>query len=171
MRLLKQAAIAAALFLVTLAGLWPAVAFAQDLAAGTVTVVEPTFTQELLTAVLPAVGVLISAVLLYLANLLKKNTGINIEAKHRDALQSALMNGILFALQRGGWVPGQPTDGVLAAARAYVESSVPDALTKFGIDTATATGRAALDRLLVPKLPLPPGTVMPNGDKLIGRVG
>jgi len=147
----------------------PIAAFAQEVAAGAVIVTEPTFVQQLLTAVLPAVGVVISAVLLYGASLLQKNTGINIEAKHRDALQSALMNGVLFALQRSGWLPGQATDKVIAAARTYVESSVPDALKQFGIDTATAAGKAALDRLLIPKLPVPPGTVMPNGDTLVGK--
>ena len=170
MRLLKQAAIVAALIFVTLGALFPAVAFAQELAAGAIVVTEPTFMQQLLTAILPAVGVLISAILLYGAAVLKQKTGIDIEAKHREALQSALMNGILFALQRAGWVQGQPVDGLLAQARSYVESSVPDALKQFGIDAATSAGRAQLDRLLTPKLPVPPGTVMPNGDVLIGRV-
>ena len=173
MRLLKQAAIFAALIfgLVLMASaIWPAAAFAQDIASGAIVVTEPTIMQQLLTAVLPAIGVLISALLLWLAAMLKQKTGIDIEAKHRDALQSALMNGVLFALQRAGWVQGQPTDALLSVARGYVESSVPDALKQFGIDAATDVGRATLDRLLTPKLPVPVGTVMPSGDKLVGRV-
>lgn len=169
MRLLKQAAMFAALMFLAVPAMLPVAAFAQEIAAGAIVITEPTFVQELLTAVLPALGVVISAILLYGASLLQKNTGINIEAKHRDALQSALLNGILFAMQRAGWLPGQPTDKLLASARGYVESSVPDALKQFGIDAATDVGKAALDRLLTPKLPVPAGTVMPNGDVLIGR--
>ena len=169
MRLLKQAAMLAALVVLAVPAFWPVAAIAQELAAGTATARDATFLQELLVAILPALGVVISAILLWGASVLQKNTGINIEAKHRDALQSALMNGILFALQKSGWMPGQPTGQLLSTARSYVESSVPDALTKFGIDTATDVGRATLDRLLTPKLPLPTGTVMPNGDKLVGR--
>lgn len=170
MRLLKQAAIVAALLFAAVPALWPVAAFAQALAADTIVITEPNFVKQLLTAILPAIGVLISAILLYGAAVLKQKTGIDIEAKHREALQSALMNGILFALQRAGWVQGQPVDGLLAQARSYVESSVPEALKQFGIDAATSAGRAQLDRLLTPKLPVPPGTVMPNGDVLVGRV-
>ncbi|WEK04580.1 MAG: hypothetical protein P0Y65_20790 [Candidatus Devosia phytovorans] len=165
MRTIIRAAIAAAFFI----ALWPVAAFAQAAYADPVILTEQTFTQQLITAVLPALGLVITAVLTWAANQLRKRTGIDIEARHREALQSALMNGILFALQRAGWTAGQPTDPLLNAARGYVEHSVPDALAKFGIDTATATGRAMLDRLLTPHLPLPAGTVMPNGDKLVGR--
>lgn len=167
MRLLKQAAMLAALILGF--GIFGALLTVPVFAQEAVTIVEPTFTQELLTAILPALGLVITALLGWLASEFHKRTGINVEARHREALQSALMNGILFALQRSGWVPGQPTNTVLATARSYVESSVPDALKQFGIDTATDIGRATLDRLLTPKLPVPPGTVLPNGDKLVGR--
>lgn len=170
MRMIRQVALVAALLLATGLGLWPALAFAQEVAGGAVIVTEPTFLQQLVTAILPAVGVLISAVLLYAAALLKQKTGIDIEARHREALQSALMNGVLYALQKAGWVSGQAvTPSILSTAREYVESSVPEALQKFRIDPATAAGKAALDRLLTPKLPVPPGTVMPNGDVLVGR--
>jgi hypothetical protein len=169
MRLFKQAAIFAALIFVAVPALWPVAAFAQEMAAGAIIVAEPTFLQQLLTATLPAIGVLISAVLLYGAALLKQKTGIDIEAQHRDALQSALMNGVLYAMQKAGWVQGQPTDRLLSMARGYVEGSVPDALKKLGIDTATSAGKAALDRLLTPKLPVPAGTVLPNCGKIIGH--
>lgn len=168
MRLLKLAATAAALFLLAVPMLQPTVAFALE-ATQAVVPAEASVLQQLLVAIVPAIGVLISAVVLYGANLLKKNTGINIEAKHRDALQSALMNAVLYAIQRTNWVPEAPTDNLLASARGYVESSVPDALKQFGIDVGTEMGMAQLDRLLTPKLPIPAGTVMPNGDKLVGR--
>lgn len=172
MRLLKQAALFAVLFIGLAFGiisLAPIAVFAQDVLA--VPADGPTFLQQIVAAVLPALGVLISAILLYGASLLKAKTGIDIEARHREALQSALMNGILFALQRAGWVAGDKiTPAIMTTARSYVESSVPDALKQFGIDPITDTGKAVLDRLLTPKLPVPPGTVMPNGDTLVGRV-
>lgn len=169
MRLLKQAAIVAALMFVAVPAFWPVTAFAQAVATDPVVVTQPAFLSELLLALVPILGLVITTLVGIGLAFLKQKTGIDIEAKHREALQSALMNGILFALQRAGWVQGQPTERLLAAARGYVESSVPEALAKFGIDAATAEGRAQLDRLLTPKLPLPPGTVMPNGDTLIGR--
>lgn len=169
MRLLKQAAIFAALMFVAVPAFWPVAAFAQEVATNPVVVTQPTFLSELLVALVPILGLVITTLIGIGLAFLKQKTGIDMQAQHRAALQSALLNGILFAIQRAGWVQGQPTERLLAAARGYVEQSVPDALTKFGIDTATDVGRATLDRLLTPKLPVPPGTVMPNGDVLIGR--
>ncbi|NGP19284.1 hypothetical protein [Devosia aurantiaca] len=169
MRLLKQAAIFAALMFVAVPAFSPAAAFAQVVATDAVVVTHPTFLSELIVALVPIFGLVITTLIGIGLAFLKQKTGIDVEAQHRIALQSALMNGMLFAIQRMGWVPGQPTDRLLAAARSYVEQSVPDALAKFGIDAATDVGRATLDRLLTPKLPVPPGTVMPNGDVLIGR--
>lgn len=169
MRLLKQAAIFAALMFVAVPAFWPVAAFAQAVATDAIVITEPTFVQQLVLVSVPLIGLVISAMLALGFAVLKQKTGIDVEARHREALQSALMNGVLFALQRAGWVQGQPTDKLLTAARSYVESSVPDALKQFGIDAATQAGRATLDRLLTPKLPVPPGTVMPNGDVLIGR--
>lgn len=169
MRLFKQAAFAAALMFVAVPVLWPVAAFAQEAAAGTIVVAQPGFLSQLLVAAGPALGLVISALLAFAANELRKRTGIEVEAKHREALQSALLNGVLYALQKAGWVQGEPTDRLLPMARGYVQGSVPDALKKFGIDVATSAGQAALDRLLTPKLPVPAGTVMPNGDRLVGR--
>jgi hypothetical protein len=175
MRLLKQAVMIAAVMFLALIGFGPAIAFAQDVAGGVIVTGESTFLQQLVAALLPALGVILTALAGWAATELHRRTGITIEAGHRQALQSALLNGILFALQRAGWVQGQPLSSsilpdLLPSARNYVESSVPDALKKFGIDTGTAAGKAALDRLLTPKLPIAVGTVMPNGDTLVGRL-
>lgn len=170
MRLLKQAALAAALFLAI--ALFGAIittpVFAQDTVA--VTVTEPTLVQQVVTALLGLVGIIVTALVTWVANIIRQRFNIEIEAKHRDALQSALTNGILWAIQKAGWTTGDAvTPNILAQARSYVEASVPGALTHFGIDAATGIGKATLDRLLTPHLPLPAGTVMPNGDTLIGR--
>lgn len=166
MRLLKQAALIAVLMF-GLAGaavaLAPIAAFAQEAANSLAP--EASFAQQLIAAVLPALGLVITAVLTWAANELRRRTGIEIEARHRDALQSALMNGVLFALQKSGWVAGQPIPaGILPIARSYVESSVPDALRQFGIDPSNGAGQALLDRLLTPKLSVAAGTISHDGD-------
>ena len=128
-------------------------------------ITEPTFVQQIVLALVPVIGLVITT----LIALLKQKTGIDIEARHREALQSALLNGVLYALQKAGWVQGDDTAKLLPLARGYVLGSVPDALKSFGIDAATSVGQAALDRLLTPNLPVPAGTIMPNGDKLVGK--
>lgn len=54
--------------------------------------------------------------------------GLDIEATHREALQSALANAALLALAKGGLKPSA------GAAIDYVRASVPDAVKKFGLD-------------------------------------
>lgn len=164
MRLFIQAALAAALFTV----LMPLAAFAQAVGADPIIISEPTFVQQIVLALVPVIGLVISTLIGIGLAMLKQRTGIDIEARHREALQSALLNGVLYALQKAGWMQGDDTAKLLPLARGYVLGSVPDALKSFGIDAATSVGQAALDRLLTPKLPVPAGTVMPNGDKLVG---
>lgn len=165
MRLFIQAALAAVLFTVLI----PLAAFAQAVGADPTIITEPTFVQQIVLALVPVIGLVITTLIGIGLALLKQKTGIDIEARHREALQSALLNGILYAMQKAKWVPGQPVDNLLGLARGYVELSVPDALAKFGIDNGNALGRATLDRLLTPNLPVPAGTIMPNGDKLVGK--
>ncbi|MCW5722852.1 MAG: hypothetical protein KIS86_17100 [Devosia sp.] len=162
MRLLKQAALAAALFFLTL----PAMVMAQE---AVIVSAEPTIVQQLIGMTLPALGLIITALLTWAANELHKRTGIDIEARHRDALQSALLNGVRFALQKAGWLPNTPLPAdLIAKASSYVGSSVPDALQHFNIDPASRTGQAMLERLITPHLPIP-GFERPNGDVLIGK--
>lgn len=152
MRLLKQAAGFAALILslsllVMATVATPAIALEATPA--------PSFVQELTQALVPAFGLVVTALVGWAVAMLKAKTGIDIEARHREALQSALTNGALLAMRKAGWLPGQPVgQEVLGIGRAYVESSVPDALKRFGIDPGSANGKATLDRLLLPHLPL-----------------
>lgn len=156
MRLSKFAAIGAALMFLAIPMLAPVVALAQEVAAVTQTVAsEPTVFHQVLVVALPLLFTAIAAVsaLAYLE--IKKRTGIEVDAKTREALQSALENGIRWALQRAGWLPDQPVpSNALSAAVTYVENSVPDALKHFDIDPKTAAGKAMVERLLVPHLPI-----------------
>jgi hypothetical protein len=66
--------------------------------------------------------------------------GIEVEAKHREALQSALRNAALVtvqkALERG--VDGNLTsiEAIKGPALDYIRNSVPDAVKKFKLDDA-----------------------------------
>lgn len=119
--------------------------------------------EELLTGpvlehvVLPLATVVITALIGWIASLVRKWTGIEVEAKRRQALQSALMNGVRYAIQQlstGGKIVDLSSDEwrerLIEESMDYIESSVPDALEYFHV-----WGRDALRRLVLPKIPLP----------------
>lgn len=100
------------------------------------------FLTELYAAVLP---LLLSVIAAWLARALvaaaaeaKRRWGIEIEARHRDALHSALMSGIRAALGRG--LRGEDA---IAAAITYAGQSVPDALDRLQPDAAVMADLAA----------------------------
>jgi len=82
---------------------------------------------NLYTAILPTLLQVIASVLglllIWVTGTLKTRWGIEIEARHREALHSAIMSGILSALTKG--LSG--TDAVTDAL-AYARKSVPDAI-------------------------------------------
>lgn len=61
----------------------PVAAFAQAVIADPIVITGPTFAQELLTAILPALALIATAFVTFAANELRKRTGIDIEARHR----------------------------------------------------------------------------------------
>jgi hypothetical protein len=81
----------------------------------------------LLTQVLPPLlDMAVVTVIAAFCTLFSRWTGIQIDAKHKDALQSALSNGAKLLL-----LPG----GSLDDAIDYVSRSVPDALKRFDLNT------------------------------------
>lgn len=84
---------------------------------------------DLLAALAPhlieALLALVAALLAYGIKRISMWTGAQIEAKHAAALHSAIRTATLAALQRG--LSGT---GLQSSVRAYVEASVPDALSK-----------------------------------------
>lgn len=81
----------------------------------------------------PVVAALVAAMIPVLVAALVqwfKKLGIDIEAKHRDALQSALTNAAMIALTKRGSYSNEP--GLEAIE--YVRHSVPDAVKRFGLD-------------------------------------
>lgn len=110
--------------------------------------------------IMPIVSLIITALVGWAVQRFHAWTGYQIEARHREALQSALENGVRFAIQRlaadrAGFDPlqmsGQDKQKVLDGAVDYVLGSVPDAVRHFGL------GRNAdlIERLALPKLPIP----------------
>ena len=80
---------------------------------------------ELLPTLLQIIAAILGLVLLRVADVARARWGIEIEARHREALQSALMSGISAALSRG--LTGS---AAIQAGIAYARESVPDAMAK-----------------------------------------
>lgn len=100
---------------------------------------------DLLPTLLQAISVILGIVLMRVAGVAKARWGIEIEARHREALHSALVTGISMALRR----QMSPTDAVGAAIQ-YARRSVPDAFEALApapdvlADLATAKLREAV---------------------------
>lgn len=85
---------------------------------------------ELLPTVLQVIGAILGVLLMRAANTARTRWGIEIEARHREALQSALMTGITAALSRG--LSGKAA--VAAAIEHAAKAGAPDAIEFFGLD-------------------------------------
>lgn len=89
-------------------------------------------------------SVVISAAVLWLVGTVKAKFNIEIDARHRDALQAALTNAAGLVINRAGGMAGAlalPTRNPLIIEGVdYVVKSAPDALKHFGItpDSASA---------------------------------
>ncbi len=114
-----------------------------------------------------------TAVLLPLAVRGLQFFGIRIEAAHREALQSALGNGVRSALLRldlsAFATEAQAKEAVQEAAKVYVKSTVPDAVKKFDLDDAK------IGELLLPHiadaLPFPFNVIADVAEGVVKSVG
>lgn len=80
------------------------------------------------------VGLAIAAALAWLVKRFRDWTGMEIEARHREALQSALENAARLAIDKA--VPGDAASvskAILTHGVGYVERSVPDAVRHFDL--------------------------------------
>ncbi|MEE2860872.1 MAG: hypothetical protein VYB46_08680 [Pseudomonadota bacterium] len=123
LRICRPVAVAAAMFL--LAAL-PAAA--QDVGSTWGILMPP---------LLEITSIVLLAVLTWTAAWAKRKFGIDIEAKHRDALHSALMSGAQLAAARQ--LTGK---AAVALILDYVRQSVPDALAKLSPDLKILTDLA-----------------------------
>lgn len=88
-----------------------------------------------------AISIAVPAVVGVGAKFLQK-LGVDIDAKNREALQSALQNAAMVAVSRAGTLPTFPT----AIAVDYVKSSVPGAIKRFDLD------QQKIEKLLEPHI-------------------
>lgn len=84
---------------------------------------------ELLPTLLQVIAAILGVLLMRAANTARTRWGIEIEARHREALQSALMTGITAALARGL----RGGEAVTAAIDHAAKAGAPDAIEFFGL--------------------------------------
>jgi hypothetical protein len=105
------------------------------------------------------IGIVVVAVLGWITKIVHDRFGIEIEAKHREALQTAAVNGINMALGRfDSKIESLSIDvknKVIADAMSYMIKAVPDAITYFKLDQKTDVLRDLLKAKLTVALPGP----------------
>lgn len=108
---------------------------------------------------LAVLGPVVAMIVGVLAELARRKFNLDIEASHRDALQTAITNGAGLALNRLGNTLQGKTIGVgnaaVAAGVNYVLKGAPDALRKFGLSEADVA------RMIEAKLPQVANTTTP----------
>jgi hypothetical protein len=98
--------------------------------------------------------------LTWLTNMVKQWTGIQIEAKHREALHSAMMTGVAAALARGRVKASEVTVDVKSVivkeAVEWAYKSVPDALNALGASPTALAELASAKITLLAESPTAP---------------
>lgn len=97
--------------------------------------------QPLIDALLPYVaallGLLGTALIAWVGTILKKYTGIAMDQSSRDALHKALETGVNLALSKAEPIAGKLSvdtkNAAIATALTYAETSVPGAISHFGL--------------------------------------
>jgi hypothetical protein len=83
------------------------------------------------------VGILIAGMVGWIVNLLRIRFGLEIEARHREALQTALTNAAGLVIGKGENLAGKlqvtVRNDAIAEAVSYVLKGAPDALAYFGL--------------------------------------
>ena len=115
--------------------LWPVVAIAQE--AADTTVGLGGLVEAFRPLLMEMAAIIAAAIVGWLSLQAHRVFGVEIEARHREALQSALMSGVYRGLHA---VEGQADrvqfdvrSAVLAEGIRYVKRSVPDAVKHFGL--------------------------------------
>lgn len=82
------------------------------------------FLSMFLPTILQIISAILGVLLISITGVAKQRWGIEVEARHREALHSAIMSGIRAALSKGGDGPD-----IVEAAIAHARASVPDAIS------------------------------------------
>jgi len=94
---------------------------------------------DLQAVIVGIIGMLLTFILNHAAGAFAAAIGIQIEAKHREALHQAIMTSVESGMKYG---PDVGLDTLKAHVVVYLQESVPDALT------ALTPGDGVLDRLI-----------------------
>jgi hypothetical protein len=93
---------------------------------------------EVITPLLSIIATAVAPLIVMAIVRLLNKLGIEVEAKHREALQSALRNAALVtvqkALERGVNGDLKSIEAIKGPALDYIRKSVPDAVKKFSLD-------------------------------------
>jgi hypothetical protein len=110
----------------------PALVLAQDTDINVGQLLSP-WVEALMSALL----VLVTAIIGWIAAAIQRRTGIEIEAKHREALQTALTNAAGLVLNKVKSSLSDVTIDVrhpaIKDAILYINGAVPDAIKNFGL--------------------------------------
>jgi hypothetical protein len=103
------------------------------------------------------IGLAAVAVIGVLAKLIKDKFGIDIEARHREALHSAAVSGINVALSKlddkAGSITIDVKNKLIADALNYAIKAAPDAIKHFGLDAQRDKLKAIIESKLQIALP------------------
>lgn len=128
--------------------LWPAYALAQDAAATTVNAGD--LFRDFREAIEWGIGLLVAAIVGLIAAMIRRATGLSIDAKMQERLQTAAMNGVHLGLDRvQGLADGATVDvksKILVAAIEFMRREAPAAIKHFKLadDDLEALARAKL---------------------------
>lgn len=138
------------LTIICLLAVWPVLAQEPD------TVVDTTgFFGWLKPYVVELVSIIIAAAIAWATKKFHDLTGIQIESKHREALQSALTNGAKLVLDKlPVGVQFDVKSAAVASGIRYVLESVPDAVKYFDLTPEK------IGELLKPKVVAPPAVIV-----------
>lgn len=130
---------------------------AQDVAPAVTTVVDLGPLVDLAIGIVaPVMLTALSGLATWVLYKIKARTGLQIEAQQRAAVEQGLARAVSYAVTRlesraAGGIPIDLRSSAIAAAAAYAQKAVPDALAHFGItaDRLSEMVEARLEGLLV----------------------
>lgn len=130
--------------------------FAQ-VASQTVVDIRP-FVNEFVIPFMTTVALALGS---YILIRLRRWLGIQDNDKLASLADDALRNAVTYAeniakskIESGDWARIDVRNKVVAQAVGYVQEQIPATLKKLGFDPATPEGRAAIERMVVARLPL-----------------
>lgn len=104
----------------------------------------------MIEGIVVVLSALVTVLTAWLGVKLKGKWGLEIEARHRDALHDAINIAIAFGFNKvkesigGQRLTVELKNPVISMAATYLIASVPDALNSFGINPSTPEGKARI---------------------------